>query len=104
MIEVDVAALTFVVGTLIPVLVALVTKAHASPGVKAVITALLSAVAGAASLAIAGEGKIDVAHVAVSIGVAWFTAITTHFGLLKPVGVTGAEGAVAQSTRRIGVG
>lgn len=104
MIEVDVAALTFVVATLIPVLTALVTKAHASPGVKAVVTALLSAVAGAASVAIAGEGAIDVGHVAISIGVAWITAVSTHFGLLKPVGVTGAEGAVAQSTRRIGIG
>jgi hypothetical protein len=104
MIQVDVAALTFVVSTLIPVLTALVTKAHAHSGVKAVITALLSAVAGAATIAIAHEGQVDPGHVAVSIAVAWFTAVTTHFGLLKPVGVTGGLGAVAQSTRRIGVG
>lgn len=104
MIEVDVAALTFVSATLIPVLVALVTKAHASAGVKAVVTALLAAVDGAVVVAITANGKVDLGHVAIAIGVAWFTAVTTHFGLLKPMGVTGAEGAVAQSTRRLGVG
>jgi hypothetical protein len=104
LIQVDVAALTFVVSTLIPVLVALVTKAHASAGVKAVVNALLSAVAGAATVAIAHKGKVDPGHVLVAIGVAWFTSVTTHFGLLKPVGVTGADGAVQQSTRRLGIG
>lgn len=104
MIQVDVAALTFVVSTLIPVLTALVTKAHASPGVKAVVTALLAGVAAGVALAIRQEGSVDLGQFVVTAALAWFTAITTHFGLLKPVGVTGADGAVAQSTRRLGVG
>jgi len=104
MIQVDVAALTFVAGTLIPVLVALVTKAHASAGVKAVVNALLSAIAGVATVAVAQEGRLDIGHVLVAIGVTWFTSVTTHFGLLKPICVTGADGAIQQSTRRIGIG
>jgi len=104
MIQVDVAALTFVVSTLVPVLTALVTKAHAHSGVKAVVTALLSGVAAGAAIALAHQGQVDLAEVGLTVAIAWFTAITTHYGLLKPVGVTGSEGAVAQSTRRLGVG
>lgn len=104
MIHVDVAALTFLVGTLIPVLVALVTKARASSRTKAVANALLSALSGALVVAIAQEGRIDVGHVAIGVAVTWFSSVSSHFGLLKPTGVTGAEGSVQQATAQLGVG
>ena len=104
MIEVDVAALTFVVGSLIPVLVALVTRARASGAVKAVANALLTAVSGALVVAIAQEGKIDVEHVLIGIAVTWFSSVSSHFGLLKPAGVTGAGGSVQRATADAGVG
>ncbi len=101
LVEVDVKALSFVLGTIIPVLVALLTKAGAHPGIKAVLNALLAAIAGVVSLAIASNGEIVVSAALSSIATVWFSSVATYYGLLKP---TGTAGAVAESTKSFGLG
>ena len=97
-VSVDVATLSFVSGTIIPVLVALVTRQTASPGLKASINFLLSIVAGFLSAFVAeAQGEIvsiDVASFVSAVAMAWITSVATHYGLLKPVGVTGTTGAI----------
>lgn len=104
MIHADVAALTFVVGSLIPALVALVTKARASDGTKAVVNALLSAIAGVLSLAILSGGTFDLEHALIAVALTWFSSVAAHFGLLKPAGITGSTGVIQARTRRVGIG
>lgn len=103
-IQVDVVALSFVVGVVIPMIVGLVTKARASSALKAILNALLSAVAGYAIVAIKADGAIDLYAALIGIGMTWVTSVGTHTGLLKPAGVTGADGAIQRSTANVGLG
>lgn len=98
---VDVAALSFVLGTIIPALVALLTKSGAHPGIKAVLNALLTAIAGVVSLAIIDEGQIVFSQALSSIAMVWFSSVATHYGLLRP---TGVSRALASSTSNFGIG
>lgn len=104
----DVATLSFLVGTIIPILVALVTRQNASPGVKASVNALLAIVAGVLSTLVAdAQGEIvtvDLASFATAVGTAWITSVATHFGLLAPAGITGAKGTVQRATADFGIG
>lgn len=101
MIEVDVVALSFVVGTLIPILVGIVTKSRASSAVKATANALLSAIAGYIVVAIKADGAIDLYSALLGIGMTWVSSVGTYFGFLKPAGVSGA---VQDATAGVGVG
>lgn len=107
-VTIDVATISFVAGTLIPILVALVTRQSASPGIKAAVNLLLSIVAGALSAVVAsatGEvATLEVGSFVTSIGTAWITSIATHYGLLKPTGVTGTAGVVQRNTANVGIG
>lgn len=94
----DIATLGIVLGTIIPILVALVTKRVANPGQKAVINFLLSAIAGSLSVVVAQAQNdlvnIDVSSFVSAIALTWVTSVASHYGLLKPTGVTGTNGAV----------
>ena len=78
------------VGLLAPILVGLVTKTSQSAGLKAVLLAAIAAVTGI------GQGFLNtppettwVWQTAVLAGgVAWVTAVATHYGLYKPTGIT----------------
>lgn len=90
--------LTLLVSVVLPILVALVTQRLASPAVKAAILAFLAALLGFCSELL----DALTSHTAYNLGPAlltWLTsfliAVAMHFGLWKPVGVTGATGAVA---------
>ncbi len=95
--------LAFLSATVIPILVGLLAKARASGGVKAILSLVLSAVAGLLAVAIDGGGLLTQ-----ETATAWFYAFVAaqagHFGLLKPMKITGAGGAVPQSTANIGIG
>lgn len=101
MVQIDVTALNFVIGILIPLLVALVTKLDASKSLKAVLNLGLSAVAGAAVVAVQAAGNIDVSSVIVGIGTTWITSIVSYYGLTAPAGIAPA---VAKATATKGVG
>lgn len=89
--------LTFVLGTVLPALVALVTQRCASSGLKAIVLALLAAVGGVATSIQMDGGNFDWKVALTSFIVMFVTATATHFGLLKPTGVTGTDGLIASA-------
>lgn len=100
MIKLDVAFLSVIAGTVIPLLVALVTKWNASSGVKAVLNAVLALAAGEGAMALEHGGLVTKAA-ALAVAYAWITSQSTHFGLWKP---TGASSALNTLTPNLGFG
>ena len=91
--------LTLLSGTILPVLVGLVTTRVTAPGAKGVLLATLSAVAalvGEALTAAQAGTPYDLGRgIVMALGV-WCVATATHFGLWKP---TGAADTVADTGR-----
>lgn len=100
-VNVNVQALAFASGVVIPVLVGLLTKLNASSGVKAALNAFLSAVAGAVIVATQQNGSVDLGHVVIGIAETWVVSVSTYYGFLKP---TGAAAAVHKATASFGLG
>ncbi len=97
---IDLNWLTLLSGTLLPMLVGLVTAQVANSGVKAVILAALSAVAGLTVELISVGG--DVAVYDWNSGLAnavttFLVAVGLHYGLLKPLQVTGRDGVIQRN-------
>lgn len=83
---------TVLIGLIGPIAVGLVTKTSTSSAVKAVLLLTIAALVGV------GQGFIDTPagevwnwQIAVfNAAVAWVAAVSTHFGLYKPTGVSDA--------------
>lgn len=93
-------ALSLLVGTVNPLLTAVLTKSNASPGFKAVVNGLLSAVTGVL-VTVIGAAEIEWYQFVLNIVSAWVASIGTYYGLLKP---TGTAQMVAKATKKVGVG
>jgi len=100
-IDLDVQTLNLISGTVIPLLVGFVTKKVASGGLKAVLNALLSAVAGAVSVGIAASGHIVVGEVITSMITTFIASTAIYYGMWKP---TGVAGTVADVVPQFGLG
>lgn len=87
-------------GILIPILTALVVKAHLSGAGKAIVNAFLASVAGALAVIVPGT-SYKWQTLAMGIGLSFTLSVATYFGLWAPAGVTGA---VANATGGFGVG
>lgn len=91
--------LHLILGVVLPVLVGLVTTRATSAGRKAVLLAALSVVTSLLTELIAAlqAGTVYNLGLALVLGLGTFiVAVATHYGLLKPTGVSGA----AQETLR----
>ena len=89
-------------GVVVPLLVGVLTKSHASDGVKAVVNALLSALAGViATFTQDGLFHASLKTLVITILSAWGTSIISYYGLFKP---TGVAGTVAAATSNFGIG
>ncbi len=86
--------LTMLIAVILPALVSLVTKQLASSGLKAVILLLLSAVTGALTSIQNQGGTFVLKDVFLATLFTFLVAVGVHFGLLKPAGITGSEGAI----------
>jgi hypothetical protein len=89
--------LTFLINTALPIVVALVTSRFADSAFKALVLLGLSAVSGVlvGVLAAVNAGQaIDWSHVLFTALVGYLIAVVAHFGLWKPVAVTGSAGVV----------
>jgi hypothetical protein len=89
--------LTFIIGTILPAVTALITNRFADSAVKAGVLVLLSVVAGALVQIQASGGTFDLVETLVAVFMTFITAAASHFALLKPFGVTGTEGVVARA-------
>lgn len=92
--------ITMLTGVFIPILVGVVTRLHASSGLKAVVNALLSAISGALT-ALLDTANINWRHVVVNILLTWIVSVATYYGLWKP---TTTAQVVQLKTRNIGIG
>lgn len=91
------------VGSVLPVVVALATKRLAASSVKAWTLAALAALTAVAVQLASPDGFVllDVLGGFVRTLVA---GVALHYGLLKPVGITGSDGALAEATSTVGIG
>lgn len=91
-----------VLGLLIPILTALVTKSSATGGQKAVVTLVLSVLASTAVYLVANSGAgYDWAGFVNAFINTFVPAIAAYYGLLKPTNITGN---VAAKTAGVGIG
>ncbi|WP_051797278.1 hypothetical protein [Catenuloplanes japonicus] len=88
----QVQILSLVVGIILPILVGVVTSKSTSPGVKAVLLALLSAVSGFLTEYLVALNTAQVFGWG-TVGLTWLgtfmVAVAMHFGLWSPTGVAG---------------
>lgn len=98
----DAQTISLLCGLAIPLLVGLLTKVNAADGLKAVLNALLSALAGVlAAFTQTGLAEPDLKTVVVSVLSTWVVSVATYYGVWKP---TGVAGTVAAKTPRFGFG
>ncbi len=96
----DLATWALIGGTLVPLIVGLVTKLRASSAVKGLANLVLSAVAGVIAAAIAGGGILTKQSVVAGF-LSLVGSVGAYYGVLKPTGVTGA---IQVATADIGLG
>lgn len=88
------------VGTVLPIAVALVTSRVASPGLKAVTLLVLAAITSFLSewlTALNTALAFDASQAGFGVLLTFVAAVAAHFGLWKPAAVTGSDGAVARA-------
>jgi 20S proteasome alpha/beta subunit len=88
--------LSFIIAVVLPAVVALVTKRFSTGLVKSVTLLLLSAIGGALTSIQATGGTFEWRAAATGFAVTFITSVCVHFGLLKPSGITGDDGKIAQ--------
>jgi hypothetical protein len=86
------AYLTLIVGTILPMLVALVTHQLASSRYKSVALLVLSALAGVGTQMMHNGGHLVLNQAALQSAMSFGIAFVAHEGLLKPLGLTGVTG------------
>lgn len=100
-VQFDVELLARLQGFVIPVLVALITRARASQKVKALTNLVLSAVAASVAVAVAQHGQVDLQAWLSSFLWTVVTSFASYYGLWKP---TGVAPVVGQATNKFGIG
>lgn len=100
-VHLDVGILTFIIGVLLPLLTGLVTKANASPKLKALTLLSLSLIASAVQYLISVNGVVNLRTFLANFAVTWLIAISTYFGFTKP---TGAAAKAQNVAPNIGLG
>lgn len=91
--------ISLLVGTLLPILVAVITDRAASGAVKAVTLLALAAVSSFLSawlVALNTGADFDFSQAAFGVLVTFIVAVATHFGFWKPASVTGSDGAASK--------
>lgn len=101
MVEVDTLTLSLIAGTIVPLLVGLVTKLHASSQVKAVVNVVLSCVTGAVAFLVTNSGKARWQELVAAALAAYVASGNSYQNLWTKVGATQA---VQRSTAEFGLG
>ena len=89
--------LNIAINFVLPAVVAVVTSRLASGGVKAVVLLALSAISGflVSWLDASNNGlPFDFSQAGVTVLVGFAVAVLAHFGLFKPLAITGRDGAI----------
>lgn len=98
----DLLIVNLVVGILLPVLVQLLTAAKAPEPVKSLVNLVVAAAAAVLTPLLTVE-HVDWTNALLTFGQVFVLSISSHYGLMKPAGVTGSEGRLAKVVP-IGIG
>lgn len=101
MISLDTLTLTLIVGTAVPLVVALVTKAHASEGVKAIANVVLTAIGGAGSALLVSPDGLPWQQVVIAAFATYVASGSSYAHGWKPLGIAPA---LAAATADVGIG
>lgn len=97
----DAATLTRLLGVLVPLLVAAITKKYASAGLKGFLNLLASVLVGSFAYLVAEDGGYDWTGFVNGSLDTFMTSIIAYYGVLKP---TGLAGSVTNATKDFGLG
>lgn len=89
--------LNLVLAAVLPVLTALVTARFASGAIKTLVLIVLTVIATALQGVFNDGGMLPVREFIIATTLQFLLSVGFHFGLLKPVNITGAGGAVASA-------
>ena len=95
MVTLDAYWLNVVVGTLLPIVVALVTNKFASSQVKSLTLLALTVVGGALTSIQASGGSFELKPAITGAILSYVVSVATYYGLWKPTQVAGSDGKVA---------
>lgn len=101
MIELEPTVLAFLVGSVVPLLVALLTKLKASPRVKAAANLVVSIVAGVVTFLSTTNGRATFLELAGAAIAAYLASGVAYHNFWKP---TGVAPVVNRSTPKLGIG
>lgn len=88
-VSLDATMVAILAGAVIPLLTGLVTKLSASPGLKGLLSLLLSVVVAFISqFVIATDGTFEIETAVVYLFVSFTSAIASYYGVWKPTGAT----------------
>lgn len=96
MITVDQALWGLVIGTILPMIVALITNQMASGTFKSLTLLFLSA-AVAVGQEVVEAGALDVKQTILKLALLFLVSVGIHYGLLRPSGVTGQNGYIQEN-------
>jgi hypothetical protein len=85
------------VGTVLPNLTALITARMATSAYKTLVLAVLAVAAGAGQQVLNAHGTFVPKTLALWAAGTFMVSVVTHYGLLKPLGVTGSSGTLART-------
>lgn len=100
-ITLDATVLSFLVGSVLPLLTALATKLNASSAVKGVVNLVLSVAGGVLAAFMANSGSLTLIEIASAAIVVYLGSGATYSHLWKPLGT---PQAIASATENKGVG
>lgn len=98
-IQLDAWVVALLAGTISPILTAILTKLSATPGLKALIALLVTAVLAVVNAIVFANGEFLVRDMVILFVVTYSTHAVTYFNFWKPVGVP-----LAVPTAEVGVG
>jgi len=101
LVQVDVTVLNFVAGSLVPLLVAVLSKINASSSLKAALNLGLSILGGVASSLLLTDGETTFLGIATSAITVYLASGVTYQNLWKP---TAVAPAIAEKTSGFGLG
>lgn len=97
----DLQALSVALGLFVPLVVQLLSKLHASEGLKSVLNLVVSALVTVMSLVITSTDHINLRTVIITFVNVFVSSLVAYKGFYKP---TGIAGSIASATANIGIG
>lgn len=90
----NILLINFALGVILPNVTALVTARLAGSSLKGFVLLVLSAISGVLTQILTQDGDFHWRPALISIGWTFVFSVGAHYGLLKPIGATGTNGAI----------